>query len=81
MKYGGFKTKVAWRIIRRAKTFNPNANHCMLYLSEKLDIAEYKGRDMVNKRTEIIAKCRHLRKIHSCSGRYHNSFYNDRFQY
>ena len=34
----------------------------MLCTTEKLAIAEYKGREMLNKRTEAVAKCRHQLK-------------------
>ena len=58
---GGTPT-VKWKILRNAKAHNPRSKRCMLCTTEKLAIAEYKGREMLNKRTEAVAKCRHQLK-------------------
>ena len=36
---------------------------CYLCLNEKLFILEHKGDNLLNKRTELIAKCRHKNKF------------------
>ena len=53
---------VTWRIIRRAKAYSPETQRCNLCLAEKFEIANFPGRNLLNKRSEIIAKCRHRRK-------------------
>ena len=56
----GGTPKVTW--IRRAKTYNPNTKRCTLCHHEKLAIAEHEGNDMLDKRSETVAKCMHQRK-------------------
>ena len=53
---------VTWRILQRSKEYTPQARRCALCLTEKLAIAEHEGRDILNKRSEIVAKCRHQLK-------------------
>ena len=53
---------VTWRIVKKAKAYNPESKRCSLCLTEKFEIANYPDRNLLNKRTEIIAKCRHRRK-------------------
>ena len=55
---GGTPT-VKWKILRKANPYNPSSKRCLLCLTEKLAIAEHEGRDMLNKRSEAVAKCRH----------------------
>jgi len=54
--------KVTWRIVRTAKAYNPESKRCSLCLCEKFEIANYPKNNLLNKRSEIIAKCRHRRK-------------------
>ena len=53
---------VTWKIIKNAKAYTPESKRCSLCLNEKFEIANYPGLNLLNKRTEIIAKCRHRRK-------------------
>ena len=62
IKDEGGAPEVTWKILRRAKTYNPNTKRCTLCLHEKLAIAEHEGNDMLNKRSETMAKCMHQRK-------------------
>ena len=55
--------KVTWRKIRNARAYNPESNKCFLCLNEKFEIANYPNDNLLNKQTEIIAKCRHRRKF------------------
>ena len=50
---------VTWRIIRHAKAYRPESKACRLYLCEKFEIANYPEKNLLNKRTEVEAKCRH----------------------
>ena len=59
IKEAGGTPEVTWRILQKSKSYTPQARRCALCLTEKLAIAEHEGRDMLNKRSEIVAKCRH----------------------
>ena len=54
-----FIPKVTWRIIKKCAPFNTTKRKCYLCLNEKLEIASYKGDNLLNKRSELISKCRH----------------------
>ena len=54
---------VRWRIMCHKRAYTPETNNCSLCLQEKFEIATFPGRNLLNKRTEIIAKCRHRRKF------------------
>ena len=58
----GGNPQVTWKILQKSKTYNPQARRCALCLTEKLAIAEHEGKDILNKRSEIVAKCRHQLK-------------------
>ena len=53
---------VTWRILRYARSYDPSSKICELCLREKFEIANYPGRNLLNKRTEVVAKCRHRNK-------------------
>ena len=53
---------VSWRIFKNAKAYTPESKRCLLCLNEKFEIANYHDKNLLNKRAEIIAKCRHRRK-------------------
>ena len=59
IKQNPFTPKVTWRIIRKCEPFNTTKRKCHLCLNEKLEIASYKGDNLLNKRTKLINKCRH----------------------
>ena len=63
IKRNHFAPKVTWRIIRKCTAFNTTKRQCYLYLNEKLEIASYKGDNLLNKRSELISKCRHPKKF------------------
>ena len=52
-----------WEILGKHQTYNPNTKRCFLCLKEKLQIARYKGSNLLNKRSEIINKCRQRNKF------------------
>lgn len=54
--------KVKWKIIRKAKASTPESRNCQLCLGEKYEIACYDGQNLLNKRNEVVAKCRHKHK-------------------
>ena len=51
-----------WRIIAKAKSYNPEAKKCYLCIAEKAKILYHNGEGLINKRSEIMAKCRHRAK-------------------
>ena len=53
---------LVWKILGQYQLYNVNTKRCLLYLSEKLQVAIYRGNNMLNKRTEIISKCRQRNK-------------------
>ena len=58
-----FIPKITWRIIRKCATFNTTKRKWYICLKEKLEIASYKGDNLLNKRSEFINKCRHQNKF------------------
>ena len=57
---------VTWSIIDRAPAYRNGDNHCRLCLTEKYHII-FQPRDIINKRCEIISKCRHENKFYLCN--------------
>ena len=58
-----FVPEITWRIIRKCATFNTTKKKWYICLKEKLEIASYKGDNLLNKRSEFINKCRHQNKF------------------
>ena len=53
-----------WSIIRHARPYSNKSKKCPLCLEEKFQILFYENkRELLNKRSEIIAKCRHMNKF------------------
>ena len=57
-----YTPKIAWRIAKRCQPINRSSLKCSLCLTEKMSILLYDGDNLINKRSELISKCRHLRK-------------------
>ena len=55
--------KVTWKLIRICAPFNKFKIKCYLCLHEKLEIASYKGNNLLNKRSKHINTCRHHNKF------------------
>ena len=54
---------IKWRIIRKTSGFNQLTKLCNLCTSEKVEICKFKNKNLLlNKRTELISKCRHENK-------------------
>ena len=51
-----------WKMLGQYQPYSVSTKWCLLCLNEKLQITIYRGNNMLNKRTEIINKCRHRRK-------------------
>lgn len=53
-----------WSIIKSVKSYSANARSCALCLQEKFEILNYPDKeDLLNKRSELISKCRHTNKF------------------
>ena len=50
---------ISWEILGVHQSYNTSTKRCMLCLNEKLAVALRKEDNILNKRTEIISKCRH----------------------
>ena len=48
-----------WEILERATTYTIGAKRCNLCLEEKLSILKADKRTLLNKRSELVSKCRH----------------------
>ena len=59
---GGGDFHIEWRIIGHAPAYNPITRKCSLCTIEKLYIAEHINENLLNKRDELVSKCRHRRK-------------------
>ena len=53
-----------WSIIKHVKSYTSNARNCSLCLQEKFEILFYPIKnELLNKRSEMITKCRHMNKF------------------
>ena len=55
--------KVTWKIVKKCPPFNRAAIKCYLCTAEKLEIALFKGSNILNKKSELVSKCRHINKF------------------
>ena len=59
----GKSLDISWEILGTHKSYNQSSKRCFLCLNEKLAIALHgDGLNMLNKRSEVISKCRHRNK-------------------
>ena len=56
------RPKITWSILGKYSSYSPISKRCNLCLNEKLEIAVHKGENLLNKRSEVISKCRHKSK-------------------
>ena len=49
-------------MVKKCVPFSPQTKRCLLCLNEKLEIAAYKEQNLLNKRNEVVSKCRHQLK-------------------
>ena len=54
---------VTWKVLRKSKAYSPESKNCQLCLNEKYEIASSKEPNLLNKRSEVVSKCRHRRKF------------------
>ena len=59
---GGEQSKIQWSIIDRAPSYRNGSRYCRLCLTEKYHII-FQPFQKINKRNEIVSKCRHENKF------------------
>ena len=62
LKAGNSNPKVTWTVKNQFSAYNHQSKRCSLCLNEKLEILEDKENNLLNKKSEIISKCRHQNK-------------------
>ena len=62
-KREGKSCNIQWAVIDRAKPYNSASKKCHLCTAEKYHILKSVGPSCLNKRTELISKCRHMNKF------------------
>ena len=67
LKDKNIQNVIKWKIIAKCSSYRAGSKFCNLCLTEKLHIL--KNPASINKRTEIVSKCRHRRKylINMCN--------------
>ena len=55
--------KIHWTILAKAAAYNNKTKRCNLCLTEKLHIIRADTSTLLNKRSELISKCRHENKF------------------
>ena len=64
---------IQWEIIKRARAYKGKPSRCNLCLAEKICILRSTSNSLLNKRSELISKCRHENKFYaSNNGRARN---------
>ena len=53
---------ITWEILGRHQAYNTSSKRCSLCLNEKLKIALHRNNNMLNRRTEMLNKCRNKNK-------------------
>ena len=61
LKDKNIRYTIDWKIITRAESYKPGSKSCNLCLTEKLCILQEP--QSINKRSELISKCRHMNKF------------------
>ena len=65
--YNGMPT-LKWSIVKSAPSYSNISKKCFLCLHEKLEIVNFEDQDhLLNKRSELISKCRHANKYLLCN--------------
>ena len=64
LKDNSINFNIKWSIISRASPYNNSSKRCDLCLTEKLMIIKSTSNNLLNKRSELISKCRHENKFY-----------------
>ncbi|XP_047145701.1 uncharacterized protein LOC124818701 [Hydra vulgaris] len=63
LKEKGTTPIIKWKVIKRCEAYKPETKACKLCLHDKLEILSFNGNNLLNKKDEILSKCRHLNKF------------------
>ena len=64
LKRSNINFNINWKILKKTTGFNPISRSCTLCLAEKLAICSFPNKNnLINKRSELISKCRHENKF------------------
>ena len=64
LKNKGKQYNIKWSIITKARPCNNKSKRCNLCIAEKFCILNSKGNNLLNKRDELVSKCRHENKFY-----------------
>ena len=67
LKNRGKSYEINWSIVKRAKPYKAGVISCSLCTQEKLCIINADKETLLNKRSELISKCRHENKFYACN--------------
>lgn len=68
LKDKNFEPNITWKIRKKCPSFSPSSGRCTLCLTEKLLILELSSdKNLLNKRDELVTKCRHQNKFKLCN--------------
>ena len=62
IKDRGEEPVIKWEIVKKCAPYNTSSNKCNLCLAEKLEIIMRDKENLLNKRSELVSKCRHINK-------------------
>ena len=63
IKSKGGDFNINWKLIKQCPVYNPANGRCALCTNEKPEIIQYKGDNLLNRRSEIVSTCRHRAKF------------------
>ena len=69
LKVRNIDYKINWRIIKRASAYKGSPSRCNLCLAEKLCILTTQNASLLNKKSELVTKCRHENKFFMVTNR------------
>ena len=67
LKFSDTDVSIKWSIVTRARSYRGNPSRCYLCLMEKLCILSADKSTLLNKRSELITKCRHENKFYAAN--------------
>ena len=61
-KHANTETSLEWKMLDKAKSYEPGSRKCMLFLTEKYHI-HFLRLNLLNSRSELVTKCQHENKF------------------
>ena len=62
-KDAGETPLIEWSIVKRVPPYQCGSKICQLCLAEKMSILQADKKNLLNKRSELVSKCRHISKF------------------